>query len=119
MGKQTIEELKQIYPREWEEACRKFQSEPARRKAFRALINFKKAKLEDYMEKEKERRRRTRALILFSSALIRKADPALIERLIKLTREELIAKEGKQEIDYLHYLIEEVKQRHPEFEFED
>jgi len=119
MGKQTLEELKQIYPKEWEKACRKFQSEPARKKAFLAFIEMKKARVQDYVEKEKERRRRTRALILFSSALIRKADQVLIQKLLKLVRSELVARERKQEVDYLEYFLKEVRSVHPEFEFED
>jgi len=119
MGRQNIEELKEIYPREWERACKKFSTEKARRKAFLAFVEMKKARVQDYVEREKERRRRTRALILFSSALIRKADPALIERLLKLVRSELVAREGKQEVDYLPYFVEEVKAVHPNFEFEE
>jgi len=119
MGKRNIEELKEIYKAEWEKACRKFQSEPARRKAFLAFVEMKKAKVQDYVEREKERRRRTRALILFSSGLIRKADPVLIQKLLKLVRSELVAREGKQEVDYLEYFLKEVRSVHPEFEFED
>ena len=116
--KKDIEELKKTYPRLWERACKKFKTEKGREKGFLAFIEVEKAKLKDLVEREKERKRRTRALILFSSSLIRTIDAEQLKELIELVKNNLKAKEGKQQLDYLPYLIEEIKQYHFDFKFE-
>jgi len=117
MGRRNFEELKETYPKLWQKACKEFQQEKARKKYFLALIEIKKAKLEEQIQKEKERKRRTRALILFASNIIRKLESEELKELIVLTRDDLKAKEGKQQLDYLPFLLAEIREQHPDFEF--
>jgi len=117
MGKQTLEELKQAYPRLWEKACREFEDEEARKKAFLALVELQKAKVKEQITKEKLRKKRTRALILFASALIRELDKQELRNLIQRIRKHLIAREGRREVDYLPFLVEEIKNVKENFEF--
>ena len=113
-----VEEFIRKYPELWKRVCREFTSEKARVRALKSLVEMKKAKVEEMVEREKERKRRTRALILFASSLIRKLNDNELKQLIELTRDDLRAKEGKTELDYLPFLLQEIKNVHPDFEFE-
>jgi len=113
--KKDIEELKKTYPRLWQKACKKFKSEKGRERGFLALIEVEKAKLRDLVEREKERKRKNRALILWAKSLIKKLSSPELEGLIVLTKDELKAKEGKKIIDYLPFLIAEIREQHTDF----
>jgi len=119
MGRQTLEELKQTYPRLWQKASREFEDEDARKKAFLALVELQKAKVKERIIREKLRKKRTRALILFATGLIRELDQNELKNLIQRIRKHLIAREGRSETDYLPFLLQEVKQVHPNFEIEN
>jgi len=112
-----VEELIKKYPELWERVCREFTSEKARVRALKSLVEMKKAKVEEMVEREKIRKRRTRSLILFASSLIKKCPSEQLKELVELVQPEMKAKEGRQTIDYLPYLLEEVKQVHPDFKF--
>jgi len=118
MARQNFEELKQRFPKLWQKASREFEDEEARKKAFLALVEFQKAKVKEQITKEKLRKKRTRALILFASALIRELDKQELKALIQKARKYLIAREGRREVDYLPFLVEEIKNVKENFEFE-
>jgi len=119
MPAKNIEELKQRFPKLWQKASKQFEDEDARKKAFLALVEFQKARIKEQIAKEKLRKKRTRALILWATGLIRELSPDEIGTLVKKTKRHLIAKEGKQTVDYSPYLLDEVKQVHPNFEIEN
>jgi len=77
-------------------------------------VEFQKARVRERIAKEKARKKRTRALILWATGLIRELSPDEIRTLIKRTRKHLIAREGKKEVDYLQFLVEEIKNVRPE-----
>jgi len=114
MTRQNFEELKQRFPKLWQKACREFEDEDARKKAFLAFVELQKAKVKEQIAKEKARKKRTRALILFATGLIRELDQNELKNLIRKTRRHLIAREGRSETDYLPFLLQEIKNIHPE-----
>lgn len=102
MELEELEKLKKMYAKDWE-----------RIKDEKLFIQFIKLKEKEKKLKEKlkaneqkERKRRTRALILLASKMIEK-QPSLVESFIKFNK--LTAKEGKEEIDYTSYVIDEIE----------
>ncbi len=111
MGKRkSLQELKELYPKLWEKAQKKYSHPTAQAKWFRAQVLLKESRIWELQEEERERKRRTRALILFASSLIRKLHVNDLERLISLARPDLIAKERGKELDYLPFLEKEVQE---------
>lgn len=98
-----LEQLKQKYKKEWEEAQ---GDEKLFMKVVKAKEALRKAKEKIKAKAEEERKRRTRALILLASMIIEK-EPERIEFFVKYNK--IKAKEGKEEVDYTKYILEEVQ----------
>lgn len=98
-----LEQLKQKYKKEWEEAQ---GDEKLFWKIAKAKETIKKTKEEIRAKAEEERKRRTRALILFATEFI--SDKVEIAEMY-MKYKKLIAKEGKEEVDYTKYIIEEIQ----------
>jgi len=107
----NLEKLKEIHKDLWEKAEKKFTNEKAKNRYFEALVLQRKAKqLEKELvikENSKKRKRRTRALILFALAILKRMSKEEFKNTIKELKQDLLAKEQKQIIDYTKYLIEE------------
>jgi len=110
----SLEELKRLYPALWERARKKYASPSAREQYFRALILTQKARQQEQHRKQQERRRRTRALILFALAalndLIKRRGVEYTIKYLQSLSNQMKAKEGAAEIDYLPYLLQELQQ---------
>ena len=109
----SLEALKEKYAELWEKAERKCQCEKARESYFLALVKLKRARqLEKAFkshQKKQDRKRRTRALILFALFVLERCSDDLVLSLLKSCKNELVAKEGRQEVNYFNYLLEEYK----------
>lgn len=97
-----LEELKKKYKKDWERI--------GDEKLFLQFVKLKERekKLIEKLQarSEKERKRRTRALILLASMFIEK-QPSLAESFIRHNK--IIGKEGKQEVDYTSYILQEIE----------
>jgi len=110
--KLDVEKLKSLYPKLWLQAQKKFSNPTEAEKFFILLLKAKKyqQKAKEYEAKTKnvERKRRTRALILLALSFL--------DYLVATNKESflqkfnpLIGKEGKQEINYFPYILNEVE----------
>ena len=109
----SFESLKEKYAELWDKAERKCQCEEAKKSYFLALVKLKRARqLEKAFkshQKKQDRKRRTRALILFSLFVLEHCSEEVLLALLRACKNKLVAKEGRQEVNYFNYLLEEYK----------
>lgn len=109
----SLDALKERYQELWDKAERKCQCEKARESYFLALVKLKRARqLEKAFrshQNKQDRKRRTRALILFALFTLEHCSEEVVLSLLRACRDKLVAREGRQEVNYFNYLFEEYK----------